>query len=280
MVADLQGSIVGCVAAFVAIPFVLDALGFPPMTVIIRYVRKIIRSLPFRVCLMLCLIYKATYQILYANGDGFAESNHTVLKYIVTELKNSIALKHLKDFYLFYINESKIFRWAAILMEDCIGILLIMNVTIRISELKGFSLTELKGEAVDYFVDFLKDIPSIRKEMEREEEKLRVDLEKDLKDSNRKSNVSLPEVGLSHETLLSEINAKSEEEDKKWMKGQVSGTVYSGEKDHSDLLNKTYAAYSLSNPVSIFRFKIDQIIQHIDSHYIIAFSYIQIFGLA
>ena len=32
------------------------------------------------------------------------------------------------------------------------------------------------------------------------------------------------------------------------MKGQVSGTVYSGEKDHSDLLNKAYAAYSLSNP--------------------------------
>ena len=75
---------------------------------------------------------------------------------------------------------------------------------------------------------------------------------KDLKESKRKSNVSLPDVGLSHETLLSEINAKSEEEDQKWMKGQVSGTVYSGEKDHSDLLNKAYAAFPLSNPVSIF----------------------------
>jgi len=256
MVADLQGSIVGCVAAFVAIPFVLDVLGFPPTTVIIRYVRKIIRSLPFRACLTLCLIYKASYQIIYGQSDEFAESNLTVLKYMVTALKNSIALKHLKDFYLFYINESKIFRWTAILMEDCIGILLIINVTIRISESKGFSFAELKVEAIDYFVDFLKDIPFIRKEMEKEEEKLRVDLEKDLKDSNRKSNISLPEVGLSHETLLSEINAKSEEEDKKWMKGQVSGTVYSGEKEHSDLLNKTYAAYSLSNPVSIFVLKL------------------------
>ena len=40
--------------------------------------------------------------------------------------------------------------------------------------------------------------------MEKEEEKLCVDLENDLKESKRKSNVSLPELGLSYETLLSE----------------------------------------------------------------------------
>jgi len=40
--------------------------------------------------------------------------------------------------------------------------------------------------------------------MEKEEEEPRVDLENDLKECKRKSNVSLPDLGLSHETLLSD----------------------------------------------------------------------------
>ena len=38
-------------------------------------------------------------------------------------------------------------------------------------------------------------------------------------------------------------------EDKMWESGRCSGAVYHGERKHLELLNKAYAAFSLTNPL-------------------------------
>ena len=45
------------------------------------------------------------------------------------------------------------------------------------------------------------------------------------------------------------LKSVAEGENKKWEEGLVSGAVYGGEKDHTELLNQVYGMYSLSNPL-------------------------------
>ncbi len=49
--------------------------------------------------------------------------------------------------------------------------------------------------------------------------------------------------------LEQDLTSRAETENKRWETGLVSGAVYGGEKSHTDLLNKVYSLYSLSNPL-------------------------------
>ena len=57
----------------------------------------------------------------------------------------------------------------------------------------------------------------------------------------------LPCKGIDHDEILKEIQFMSQEEDKKWESGLVSGTMYHGGKDHYAFLNKVFSSYSYVN---------------------------------
>jgi sphinganine-1-phosphate aldolase len=57
----------------------------------------------------------------------------------------------------------------------------------------------------------------------------------------------LPCKGVDQEEILKEIQYMSQEEDKKWETGLVSGTMYHGGKDHYAFLNKVFSSYSYVN---------------------------------
>lgn len=74
-------------------------------------------------------------------------------------------------------------------------------------------------------------------------------VESSLKDPNRTITKVLPDKGCNAKQLISDLQKRAQSENSKWQSGMVSGTVYSGEADHTELLNAVYAAYSLSNPL-------------------------------
>jgi sphinganine-1-phosphate aldolase len=57
----------------------------------------------------------------------------------------------------------------------------------------------------------------------------------------------LPEKGMDEEEVLKEIAYMSEEENKKWLGGQCSGTMYHGGMEHYAFLNKVFSMFSSIN---------------------------------
>ena len=57
----------------------------------------------------------------------------------------------------------------------------------------------------------------------------------------------IPAKGLSREEILKQVAYMSDEEDKKWETGLVSGTMYHGGKEHYDFLNKIFSEFSYVN---------------------------------
>jgi len=75
------------------------------------------------------------------------------------------------------------------------------------------------------------------------------DLTRELKDAKRKRTLALPKKGRTSKALTTELKKRGAKENKKWEEGLVSGAVYCGEEEHTDLLNAAYAAFSLANPL-------------------------------
>lgn len=57
----------------------------------------------------------------------------------------------------------------------------------------------------------------------------------------------LPETGVEEEEILKQLTYMSEEENKKWLGGQCSGTMYHGGLDHYAFLNKAFNLFSSIN---------------------------------
>eukprot|EP00466_Bigelowiella_natans_P005559 jgi/Bigna1/77133/fgenesh1_pg.46_\ len=62
-------------------------------------------------------------------------------------------------------------------------------------------------------------------------------------------NAQLPSKGVSREDLMKDLAKWAEIERTKYGKGQVSGTVYHGEKDLYDFIAQIYSLFCLSNPL-------------------------------
>jgi sphinganine-1-phosphate aldolase len=58
---------------------------------------------------------------------------------------------------------------------------------------------------------------------------------------------TLPEKGVSEEEIFGELAYMSNEENKLWQGGQVSGTMYHGGMEHYDFLNKIFSMFSYVN---------------------------------
>ena len=60
---------------------------------------------------------------------------------------------------------------------------------------------------------------------------------------------TFPEKGLSREEVLEQIDYMATKEDATWEDGSCSGTMYCGDHDHYDFLNKVSARYSHVNSI-------------------------------
>lgn len=137
-----------------------------------------------------------------------------------------------------------------LLCNDILGIILLRALLSLLFALRQFSLSEFKSDLIRRCYEFAKsNVPYVRNKMEEEEVKMRIHIERSLKDPNRIIRRALPEVGLDGDEVLEHLRTKSVHENSKWKRGHVSGTVYSGEEHHTKLLCDVYELYSLSNPL-------------------------------
>jgi len=97
----------------------------------------------------------------------------------------------------------------------------------------------------------MKKIPSVKRMIDQEKEKMMAGLEKSLKPYKGKydSYSRLPQSGLSHEKVLNDIKSMSDTESAKWKAGKVSACVFHGGEEHIALHSDIYALHSENNPL-------------------------------
>jgi hypothetical protein len=179
---------------------------------------------------------------------------------------------------LFHRLASRFFLYA----NDLLGIILIVGFLRTIQSIQQCTFSELKDRSVQYIFDFAKEnISFVTKELAKEEDKMELSLKESLWGERKTLTKVLPKEGSNVLDLLQvcikggtlnewrerccamtysffciytpnlkqDLTARSEIENKRWEDGLVSGTVYGGEKQHTDLLNQVYSLFSLSNPL-------------------------------
>lgn len=97
----------------------------------------------------------------------------------------------------------------------------------------------------------VKDVPFIKKAIEKELGAMMAELEASVKPYTDKvqSFSLLPVQGLEKSDVLSLMADIHTQETDKWEAGYVSGAVYHGDQDHIEFLNRIYAFNSQSNPL-------------------------------
>ena len=97
----------------------------------------------------------------------------------------------------------------------------------------------------------IKDIPFVKKTIQKELDSMMAELEGSLKPYKDKvqSFSFLPEKGLGKEDVVALMEGIHEKEISSWEDGYVSGAVYHGDQKHIDFLNKIYSFNSQSNPL-------------------------------
>lgn len=109
----------------------------------------------------------------------------------------------------------------------------------------------LPASVIRFIEKQMKKIPSVKKLIDAENEKVMEALEHSLKPYSNKFEkyATLPSKGLNHDKILADIRQMNELESSRWREGYVSGGIYHGAQEHIDFLNKVYALQSQSNPL-------------------------------
>jgi sphinganine-1-phosphate aldolase len=85
--------------------------------------------------------------------------------------------------------------------------------------------------------------------MARETAKFRADVEKMMKREDPQRFLVMPADGLAKDDVIATMAKYVAVEEPKWNTGRVSGSVYHGEKLHTEFLCKVYSMFSLTNPL-------------------------------
>ena len=134
-------------------------------------------------------------------------------------------------------------------LRDLIGIAIIRAIVSYLQSARRTSPKEVKDSAIASAFAYAKNLSIVKRELQKEEDKMEEDLNKSLKDASRKQTFILPEKGRTSKGLLAELKKRGKKENRKWEEGLCSGAVYCGEREHTELLNEAYSAFSLSNPL-------------------------------
>ncbi|XP_033737444.1 sphingosine-1-phosphate lyase 1-like [Pecten maximus] len=107
----------------------------------------------------------------------------------------------------------------------------------------------LKKRTLDTIFRYVKMIPLVKKKVAEEKNKMLVDMEASFHKSVDGYQKALPATGLKMdevEKLLLQYKSLAQVD---WENGQVSGTVYSGDAELTELMAKTYGMFAWSNPL-------------------------------
>ncbi|EGC39408.1 sphingosine-1-phosphate lyase [Dictyostelium purpureum] len=95
----------------------------------------------------------------------------------------------------------------------------------------------------------LRSMPGVSDVVKKERAKAKENLKSIFKTDVSNPHYTLPLKGVSHDALVKEMKNLATVDESHWKDSKVSGCVYLGEKEHTDLLNEAYSLFSLSNPL-------------------------------
>jgi hypothetical protein len=243
-------------------PFILEPVGLPPLNISVLRVKG--WTFP---CVGLLVIWfrlressvgshhdeLQTREFNHAFEDIVAQGKlHGILDALIMGADRGIYMVLQFFSEIVPLNENELYRTCRVALNDILG-LLVVAILIRVGlRLHRTSWRDWRHGVVEAaFKLCSENVPAIKKKLQEEEEKLKKSLEVSLKSKEHLKIHSLPHFGRSHAILLEELRVIANKENAKWKQGLVSGTVYSGEDKHIELLNAVYSAYSLSNPLHV-----------------------------
>lgn len=120
-----------------------------------------------------------------------------------------------------------------------------------ISKLSEGFLGRINPRLLNWAFKYIKKLPAVRKEVEKEFEGIMGDIESSVKPYKDRFTTyrRIPENNLAREDILENMAALNSIEESRWKEGFASGAVYHGDPEHINFLNNVYALNSQSNPL-------------------------------
>jgi hypothetical protein len=169
------------------------------------------------------------YRILKTNSKGLLDDIHEIL----SNSDNSRAVK--------------------VAVSDVLGLVVVLKILDFADKLFTVDVAGIQRAITDYGFGLVKHTSFVQAILQKEQSKLEVDFDKELKTRSRalgESFKSLPSAGLEENTILTLMENATKSEDLVWSEGRLSGAVYNGEAGgHTNFLNKAFSLYSISNPL-------------------------------
>jgi hypothetical protein len=168
--------------------------------------------------------------------------------YRALSASNSRTILELLVSYIREIQNTK----ASRLSEDILGSLILLTVINGLHAATAVNFATLKKSILDFGFQIAKLFPQVQSKLNEEKAKFEATLDQEMKKKSRSFGESLsrlPGKGLAPEAILELLSSAIAIENKNWVGGKVSGSVYHGGQDHQDLLNKAFSLYSLANPL-------------------------------
>jgi len=98
-------------------------------------------------------------------------------------------------------------------------------------------------------ISSVRALPGAKQMVNKELEKTMKDLEDSLRIKGDEVIDQIPTEGWSHERILNLMNQLQKSEENRWKEGKVSGVVYHGEDEHTNMMSKVFSLFALSNPL-------------------------------
>ena len=180
----------------------------------------------------------------YGLLDGLIELLHIIRGNLSAELSSILSASPTASNRVFI----PLVQLCGLITNDILGIIFLRSTLAALYSFQHTSFSDLKSSFIQSAYEFAaENVPAVKKELAKEEVKTMESIESSLKDPNRTITAILPAKKSDH--LIADLQKRAKVENEKWQQGKVSGTVYSGEQKHTELLNKVYAMYAWANPL-------------------------------
>jgi hypothetical protein len=143
------------------------------------------------------------------------------------------------------------FKGLDFLLKDLLFFILLHRMMRIFYTVTTMNLSNSFSSLMNYGFEKVKHLSFVQSMLNEESMKMEETLDKDLKAKSRAADGSsfttLPEEGFSHGKILSMIESSIKSENRVWENGQLSGSVYGGQKEHIAFLNQCFSFYSIAN---------------------------------
>jgi len=216
------------VSLLTLVPSFLKYIGLPPISFLIRSVR------PYAFTIIVFMWLTLRLSPLANSFLNFSETLPTGL---------------LTATLITFDNVYKLSETAKLLLDDILGYLLLYQIFHPILHLRRYSPKLMMLKFIDRGIRWSqKHIPKIREAMEKEKTKLRRDIELK-KYPDKVKHTTLPQDGLSNESILALLRKNANVENSIWKTGQISGSVYGANDKMIRLASEVFQMYCYSNPL-------------------------------